>query len=190
MHHQRGAEPYTLGREGRRAVEVDFRRNIIIRRQPRTPGAQHPRTDNERKYAQCDQYTHRDRSLPNQYTQHKLTMTTATDQNTATTLTSIRRDRTNPPHLPPLTTYGRPYNLPRLVRPILPISRAILSPLVRGIPTTNTHHENRYKYQAYAAEPYFQNATVKLTTRFTSANGARHQVLRTVQRIAILPCCA
>ena len=46
VQHQRGAEPYTLGRGGRRAVEVDFRRNIIIRRQPQTPqDAQHPRTD-------------------------------------------------------------------------------------------------------------------------------------------------
>ena len=37
VHHQRGAEPYTFGREGRWAVEVDFRRNIIIRRQSLTP---------------------------------------------------------------------------------------------------------------------------------------------------------
>ena len=28
VHHQRGAEPYTFGRGGMRAVEVDFRRRI------------------------------------------------------------------------------------------------------------------------------------------------------------------
>ena len=28
VHHQRGAEPYTFGRGGMRAVEVDFRREI------------------------------------------------------------------------------------------------------------------------------------------------------------------
>ena len=28
IHHQRGAEPYTVGRGGMRAVEVNFRRNI------------------------------------------------------------------------------------------------------------------------------------------------------------------
>ena len=37
-HHQRGAEPYTFGRGGIRAVEVGFRGNRhIIRGQPRTP---------------------------------------------------------------------------------------------------------------------------------------------------------
>ena len=64
-----------------------------------------------------------------------------------------------------------------------------VSPLVRGIPTTNTHHEHQYTYQTSAAEPYVQNATAKTTTRSTSANGARHQ-LRTAQSIAILRCCA
>ena len=143
---------------------------------------------NERTYAQCDQYTPRDRSLSNQYTPHTLTMVTTTDQYTATTLTFVRRDRTNPPPLPPLTTYDRPYNLLRLVRPILPILRTMISPLVRGIPTTNTHHEHRDTYQTSAAEPYVQNATAKTRTRSTSANGARHRV-RTVQRIAIPSCC-
>ena len=57
---------------------------------------------NECIYAQCDQYTHRNRSLPNQYTQHTLTMVTATDQYTATALTPVRRDRTNPPPLAPI----------------------------------------------------------------------------------------
>ena len=143
---------------------------------------------NKRTCAQSHQYTHLDRSLPNQYRQHTLTIVTATDQYTATTLTPVRRDRTNPPPLPPLATYDRPYNLLQLVRPIPPILRAMLSPLVHVIPTANIHHEHRYTHQASAAELYVQNATAKTTTRFTSANGARHRV-RTVQRIAILPCC-
>ena len=144
---------------------------------------------NERTNTYFDQYTHHDRSLPDQYTQHTLRMVTATDQYMATTLTPIRRDRTNLPPFPPLATYGRPYNLLRLVRSILPVSRAILSPLVRGIPTTKTHHEHRYAYQTSAADPHVQSATAKMTTRSTSADGARHRV-RTVQRIAILICCA
>ena len=144
---------------------------------------------NERTYAQCDQYTHRDRSLPNHYTQHTLTRITATDQDTAITLTPVRRDRTNPPPLPQLATYDRPYNLLELVRPVLPILRTMLSPLVHGMPTTNTHHDHRYTYQTSVAEPYVQNAMAEVTMRSTSANGARHRV-RTVQRIAILPFCA
>ena len=151
---------------------------------------QHPRTDKRaHTYAQCDQYTYRDRSLPNQYTQHILTMAIATDQYTATTRTPVRRDRTNLPLLPPLATYGRPYNLFRPIRSILPVLRVMLSPLVHRIPTANTHHEHRYTYQTSAAEPYVQNATAKTTTRSTSANGARHRV-RTVQNKAILLCCA
>ena len=128
---------------------------------------------NERTYAHCDQYTHRDRSRPNQYTQLALTMVTATDQYMATTLTRPAGPHQSPT-LAPLATYGRPYNLLRLVRPLLPILRDMLSPLVRGIPTTNTHYKHRYTYQTSAAEPYDQNATVKMTTRSTSANGARH----------------
>ena len=144
---------------------------------------------NERTYAQCNQYTHRDRSLLNWYTQHTLTIVTANDHYTATTLTPVWRDRTNPPPLPPLATYGRPNNLLRLVRPLLPILRAMLFPLVHGIPTINTHHEYRYTHQTPAAEPYVQNTPTKTPVRSTSANGARHR-LRTVQNIAILPCCA
>ena len=55
-----------------------------------------------------------------------------------------------------LATYSRPYNLLQLVRSILPILRAMLSPLGDGIPTTNAHHEYRYTYQTSAAEPYVQ----------------------------------
>ena len=107
---------------------------------------------NEHTYGQCDQYTHHDRSLPNQYTQHTLTMVTANDHYTATTLTPVWRDRTNLPPLPPLTTYDRPYNLLQLVRPIRPILTAKLSLLVHGYrqqtPITKTDIPTRHPRQS------------------------------------------
>ena len=148
VHHQRGAEPYTLGRGGRQAVEVDFRRNIVIRRQSRTPQV----PTNERTYAKCNQYTQRDRLLPNQYTQHTLTRVTATDEYTTTTLTPVVRDRTNPSPLPPFATYGRPYNLLRLASSILPILRVVHLPWSAGYrqqtPITNTNTRTRHPRQS------------------------------------------
>ena len=97
---------------------------------------------NVRKHAQGDLYTHQDQSPPNQYTRRTSTTVTTPSQYKITTLTPIRRDRTNlpPPPRPP------PY-VPHTVGPtksnqtdalLLPILGAVLSLLVRGIPVTNT----------------------------------------------------
>ena len=102
---------------------------------------------NERIYAQGDQCTHHDQSPPHQYTRRTSTTLTTPNQYTITTLTPIRRDRTNlpparsPPPLPPTHTCHIRQALRNLLRPIrsiLPILRAVMSLLVRGIPVTST----------------------------------------------------
>ena len=98
---------------------------------------------NERTYAQGDQYTHHDQSLPNQYTRHTSTMVTTPNQYTITMLTPVQQDRTNtppPPPPPPPTPHHKRQalrNLLRLIRSILPILGPVLSLLVSGIPVTN-----------------------------------------------------
>ena len=106
VHHQRRVEPYTLGRGGRRAVGIAFIQAKYSCTKTTTNTTRMHNTHvptNERTHAQCSQYIRRDRLLPNQYTQHTLTMVTATDQYTATTLTPVRRGCTIPhpcPHWP------------------------------------------------------------------------------------------
>ena len=150
---------------------------------------------NERTYAQGDQYTHHDQSPPNQYTRRTSTTVTTPNQYTITALTPVQRGRINlpprPPPPPPHTCHIRqaPQNLLRLMLSILPILAAVLSFLVRGIPATNTPPRTLIRVSDTRNRVLCSNATVKTTTRPTSANGAHYRV-RTAQGTVTLPCYA
>ena len=216
VHHQRGAEPYTFGRGGMRAVELDLGELYNSYKDNHAPrrDTQHPSTNNQmhtrtrrpitsrpshRRISTRDAYTHKATST-RIATSHRRISTrgahrlTVHDNNTDDRPAGSQQVTAESVHAAHIHT-RRPVHASR-ESPPNQYTRSTSNETVHDnntyAPPTGSHQYPATKNTDTCIRHPRQSLMFKMPRRIlpsTSASGTRHRV-RTAQRTAVLPCYA